>query len=258
MKKLVFLSHITEEQELANLFKGFLEDSFLGMIEVFVSSNEDSLPAGTNWLDDITKALKECAVEVLLCSKESIGRRWINFEAGAGWVRGIPVIPLCHSGLARDQLPPPLSSRQAANASDPDHVRRVFASIAAALGSATPTPDFDKFTESVKVLEERFTFWTQMERFMEMFPEGDRMRHASSLAGGVANYILQNVWEEEARPILAFAPFLQKNNVLLVKRGQAYSVHSPNRAGHAVDLVFQPLSRASSVFRDRKFKYRIP
>jgi len=37
-----------------------------------------------------------------------VEKPWVNFEAGAGWVRDIPVIPLCHSGIQPSNLPMPL------------------------------------------------------------------------------------------------------------------------------------------------------
>jgi hypothetical protein len=61
-KRLVFISHITEEQEVALAFKDLIESSFLGMIEIFVSSDHDNIRMGQKWIDQISNALKECAV----------------------------------------------------------------------------------------------------------------------------------------------------------------------------------------------------
>lgn len=94
-KPLIFMSHITEEQEIALALKQLIESSFLGMMGVFVSSDPTGIELGRRWLDQITFALKHCAVEVILASPESVRRPWINFEAGAGWIRDIPGIPLC-------------------------------------------------------------------------------------------------------------------------------------------------------------------
>ena len=73
-KPIVFISHITEEKELAIEFKRLIEESFLGMLEVFVSSDEDSIASGSRWLDNITEALKNCVIELILCSPESVKR----------------------------------------------------------------------------------------------------------------------------------------------------------------------------------------
>ena len=67
-KPIVFISHITEEAELALKLKDLIESSFLGMIEVFVSSDETSISAGARWLDNITESLSNCSIELILCS----------------------------------------------------------------------------------------------------------------------------------------------------------------------------------------------
>ena len=45
---------------------------------------------------------------LVLCSTRSVAEPWINFEAGAGYIKDIPVIPICHSGMTVDTLPIPL------------------------------------------------------------------------------------------------------------------------------------------------------
>ena len=56
-------------------------------------------------MDSISKGLKDCAASFLLCSPASVQQPWIWFEAGAGWIRDIDVVPLCHSGMTPDRLP---------------------------------------------------------------------------------------------------------------------------------------------------------
>src|SRR5687768_6085791 len=127
-KVCVFLSHISEEATLARLFRDRLSDSFLGMIDVFVSTDSGSLDLGEKWVDRITEELRTCAVMLILCSQKSVGRPWINFEAGAGWLRGdIPVIPICHTGLDTNNLPLPLKLLQGTNANQEADLRKLFA-----------------------------------------------------------------------------------------------------------------------------------
>ena len=71
-KPLVFISHITAEADIAVALKELVETSFLGMIEVFVSSDGRSIELGQKWLDDITAALKTCAVEIIIASPQLI------------------------------------------------------------------------------------------------------------------------------------------------------------------------------------------
>ena len=113
MKKAkIFLSHVSEEAPIAQVLKTWIKRAVLDC-DIFVSSDIDSLPAGNEWFNAINNALSTTSVFVVLCSPASISRTWINFEAGSAWIKGVPVIPICHSGLSKGELPSPLSHFQA-------------------------------------------------------------------------------------------------------------------------------------------------
>ena len=152
-KPTVFLSHITEEKELAGIFKEQIEKSFLGLVDIFVSSDAKSIPLGKNWLDQVTDGLRSCKAMLLLCSPASISRPWINFEAGAAWAREIEVAPICHSGLRPVDLPLPMSLLQGLEASDHERIEQVFHLIARQLGSSAPAIDVDALVQKVKAFE---------------------------------------------------------------------------------------------------------
>ncbi len=152
-KPLVFISHITEEKEIAQALKRVVESTFLNMIDVFVSSDPTSIGLGRKWLEEITHALKTCAVEIILASPESVKRPWINFEGGSGWIRDIPVIPLCHSGMTPAKLPAPLGSLQAATATEESQLKLIFPVLAGAIGCSLPEVDFSDFIAAVTEFE---------------------------------------------------------------------------------------------------------
>ncbi len=152
-KALVFISHITTEKEIAIALKVLVEQAFLGMVDVFVSSDPNSIPMGGRWLDSITDGLKRCDIEIVLASPESVTRRWINFEAGAAWIRDIPVVPLCHSGMTPSALPAPLSSLNAGLATEEIDLEQVFVVIANAIGCTLPEVKYTVFTERVRSFE---------------------------------------------------------------------------------------------------------
>jgi hypothetical protein len=126
-----FLSHISEEGAIARVLKDWIESTFLGQCEVFVSSSENDLPAGSRWLEEIEAALGESRVLLILCSPHSIHRPWINFEAGCGWIKRVPILPICHSGLRKSDLPSPLSLFQALEIDDPNFSAALFSAFAA-------------------------------------------------------------------------------------------------------------------------------
>jgi TIR domain len=153
-KHIVFISHIKEESNLATIIKSHIQKDFLGLIKVFVSSDNESLSAGSKWLNSIEDNLKMAKVELLLCSKNSIKRPWINFEAGAGWIRDIPVIPICHTDIKPVNLPIPLNMLQAIEAGSIEGLKKLYHVLAGTINAATsPEPFFDKIVDEVKKFE---------------------------------------------------------------------------------------------------------
>lgn len=166
-KPIVFISHITEEKEFAEAVKMLIKKSYLGAVEIFVSSDQDSIEAGSKWLNKVNDALKDCIIELVLCSEISVKRSWINFEAGAGWVRDIPTIPVCHSGMQKGSLPVPLNSLQAVNLNDKDDINRILSVISKSLEMDIPTPDLDGFINEIKQKELAYTTGRDMREFFD-------------------------------------------------------------------------------------------
>ncbi|MEQ1910832.1 MAG: TIR domain-containing protein [Vicinamibacterales bacterium] len=149
----VFLSHVTTEAKLADIVEGHILRDFIGLAHVFASSDQGSVLAGSQWLDEVTSALNQANLHIVLASPDSVERKWINFEAGAAHVRGVPIIPLCHSGLTPVQLPVPLSESQGLVLSDSSGFRRLYAAIAKALGSDLPDVDYAAYGREVAAFE---------------------------------------------------------------------------------------------------------
>jgi hypothetical protein len=130
----VFISFIHEEEPVAEGVAALLE-TFLA--PVFRASDRFDVVAGERWLDRIESELKAARVCVAMLSPQSVARPWVNFESGAIWIRGVPVIPVCFGGLVIDRLPKPYSNFQAVQL--PDDARYLLASVAHHLGK-----DYDK------------------------------------------------------------------------------------------------------------------
>ena len=146
---MIFLSHATEEKNIAEYIKQQLTDHFLGLVNVFVASDKQSISLGEKWLNEIDSALSGSKLELLLCSPSSLNRPWIYFEAGAGWIRKIPVVPICHSGILPSKLPPPLNSLQGIDATDPEGWRTLYEQIAQFVGTKAPKPDFSSIVKGI-------------------------------------------------------------------------------------------------------------
>jgi TIR domain len=153
-KPVIFISHISEEADLANGFKSAIIKDFLGMPRVFVSSDTESIGAGNNWLTSIESALAEARILLILCSSASIRRPWIQFEAGAAWMRKIPIIPICHTGFRPGELPMPLSVLRAVEASQMRGLQQIYTRIAQHLNCAVPRNGLDTLVAEIKGFED--------------------------------------------------------------------------------------------------------
>ncbi len=126
----IFISHISEEKELALVLKEWIEDTFIGSFDVFVSNDEDCITVGDKWLTQIKKAIDESKVLIAICSEASMPRPWINFEIGCAWAKDIPIMPICHTGMTKSTLPSPVSEFQGINIDSKDSLEKLFRGIA--------------------------------------------------------------------------------------------------------------------------------
>jgi hypothetical protein len=168
MAELIFLSHIHEEAELAKKIQDAIENEFSGFVEVFVSSDGKTIPAGSNFLKRIEDGLTNCIGAIYLISPISVKRNWINFELGAVWIRNsisvkdsgkeIPTIPFCHSGITPSKLPMPLTNLSSIEATNSSHLELAFKSIQTAVGGKGELKtDFDKLAQEIIEFEKRYT-----------------------------------------------------------------------------------------------------
>ena len=138
LKPIVFISHIHSESELAIWIKETIGSILLGGLRFFVSSDRSAIVGGDKWLDKIESALKESSIVLVLCSKSSILRPWINFEAGGAWMANKRVIPICHGGLFPSNLPQPLASLQAYVLSNAEDFKDLVELLTTAAGLKVP------------------------------------------------------------------------------------------------------------------------
>ncbi|MFZ2147125.1 MAG: toll/interleukin-1 receptor domain-containing protein [Sedimentisphaerales bacterium] len=125
-----FLSHISEEASEARAIKKALEGALPGS-KFFVSATDIHL--GDAWLKEIDEAMKRAKAVLALCSPNSVRRPWLNFESGSGWAKRLPVIPICHKGMKKDQLPDPLHIFKAVELADTDSCKYLVDRLAAVL-----------------------------------------------------------------------------------------------------------------------------
>jgi hypothetical protein len=138
----IFISHITEDANVAARLKLRMTEDFLGQLQVFLSSDTESIAAGQGWFASVLDALHNSSIFIVLCSPIAITRPWVNFEVGAAWMREIPVIPMCFGGLRPRDLAMPLVTLQGLELNDAQGLQRLYTRIAQTLGFQPPARDY--------------------------------------------------------------------------------------------------------------------
>jgi len=146
----VFVSHIASEAEIARILQTHLLANFGKVMDVFVSSDGRSIELGRSWLAQLKKALGRAEIAIVLCSEESVRRSWVNFEAGASWIRDIPVIPVCHSGMTLRDLPPHLETFQAVDVTKAEGVKNLYRDLASRLRQSSPKVNFEAVAAEIR------------------------------------------------------------------------------------------------------------
>jgi hypothetical protein len=152
----MFLSHISVEAKLADMIKRHLVEDFIGLINVFVSSDNTSIPVGSNWLEEVMKAITNSQMHLVLSSSESIKRPWIHYEAGAARLQGVPCVALCHSGLIPETLPVPLSNSQGVVLTTAASIEGFYKAVAELIGSNVPRVNFTSYANEVRSFEKHY------------------------------------------------------------------------------------------------------
>lgn len=114
----IFISFIHEENKIAEAVQAFLHEKVEIQSDVFLASDMWAIYAGEDWLKRIKEELASAKVVLLMVSKESVSRPWVNFEAGAAWLADKIIIPVCFGGLRMEGLPKPYSNFQGLSLED--------------------------------------------------------------------------------------------------------------------------------------------
>lgn len=138
MKPQIFFSHAHQDSDFANALRNWIDDALLGAVEFFVSSDKTSIPLGSEWANRIRDALANSAIVLVLVSPSSMSRPWLYFEAGAGYIREIPVVPVCIAGMEPRGLEPPFSFFEAIQLPGKEAELRLLELVATSAGLRPP------------------------------------------------------------------------------------------------------------------------
>ena len=110
-KPTIFFSHSSKDKDLILPIKNKIESITSNVIDIFMSSDGESIPFGHNWVHKIEEGLKKAQIMFVFVTPTSINSSWIYFEAGFAYSKDIEVIPV-GLGVNIGQLNPPLNLLQ--------------------------------------------------------------------------------------------------------------------------------------------------
>ncbi len=146
----IFISHIQEELQVAQVLKKWIESAFADHCQVLTSTDPEGIPSAAQTMEENERALEETKALILLCSPDSIRKPWISFEAGCAWLRKILILPVCHSGVTAGQLPQPLANFPGFDLGQGDFGQELFMTLAKELGiSQLPAIQYRQMRQEV-------------------------------------------------------------------------------------------------------------
>ncbi|MCY9826723.1 toll/interleukin-1 receptor domain-containing protein [Vibrio chagasii] len=128
-KPVVFFCHSSVDKDYLSTFQNQIKNVTLNAIDIFQSSDGESVSFGNNWVHKLEENLNNATITFVFISPESLSSNWIQFEAGLSYGRGISVVPVGIKGVDVAKLQPPLSLLQGFNLSTEGGMNNVISTI---------------------------------------------------------------------------------------------------------------------------------
>jgi hypothetical protein len=146
-KPTVFLSHSSSNRRELLALKRLLDSRAGGLIDFFLSSDEDSIVHGTIWPAEVRDALDRMSLMLVFASSESLKSSWTYFEAGYGLHKLRSVKIYCLPGSDKGKLPSPFDQLQNRNLHSAQEmsslIHQINETLGSKLGEEVKTHDFD-------------------------------------------------------------------------------------------------------------------
>ncbi len=127
-KPTIFFSHSSKDKDAILAIKNKLDNSTGGALDIFMSSDGQSIPFGTNWIHKIEEGLQAAKIMYVFVTEVSVTSGWIYFEAGFAYSKGIQVVPV-GIGIDIGTLKAPLNLLQGFNITSEDSLNNFITII---------------------------------------------------------------------------------------------------------------------------------
>jgi hypothetical protein len=128
-KPTIFFSHSSADKESLVKLKELFVEKTGATIDVFLSSDGQSIPFGRNWVQKIQDALAEAKIMFVFLTPNSIESKWIYFESGFSYSKNIRVIPIGFLGVDLNNVKPPLSLLQGFNITSQEGFNNIISTV---------------------------------------------------------------------------------------------------------------------------------
>jgi len=137
-KPTIFFSHSSNDRKLLTKLKDLFIEKTGGSIDIFLSSDGQSIPFGKNWVHRVEQALGTAKAMFVFITPTSIRSNWLYFESGYAYSKGISVVPVGLLGVDLSIINPPLSLLQGFNVSSEEGLNNIISMVNTELGHRHP------------------------------------------------------------------------------------------------------------------------
>jgi hypothetical protein len=127
-KPAIFFSHSSKDKNIILTLKNKIDKITGGVLDIFMSSDGQSIPLGSNWVHKIEEGLNNAKIMFVFVTPNSIASEWIYFEAGFAYSKDIEVIPV-GVGIDITLLKAPLNLLQGFNVNSADSLNNFISVI---------------------------------------------------------------------------------------------------------------------------------
>ena len=128
-KPTIFFSHSSRDSAILTRLRELLVWKTGRTVDVFLSSDGQSIPLGRNWVHALQSALEQASLVLVFVSPQSLKSDWMFFESGFTYAKGIRVIPIGFLGVDLGTLPPPIGLLQGFNISSAEGLNNIIALV---------------------------------------------------------------------------------------------------------------------------------
>src|SRR5215213_4020813 len=93
-KPSVFFSHSSRDAAPLARLKELLLTKTGSALDIFMSSDGQSIPLGRNWVHELQLALDQSKLMFVFVSPQSLQSAWLFFESGFSYAKGVRVVPV--------------------------------------------------------------------------------------------------------------------------------------------------------------------